>query len=139
MPKVASGNPKRDRTTYGVPPLHPSLLAKGENKLSRAKVEQGQLPDYSKIWSLEDRLMGETKEDKRKGLAEELANLRLGSPRRHPLWAFFHEKTRIDYENEQTDYEVRKVVDKETQPGYYSLAYSLVKPDKTYSTSGTHF
>lgn len=136
-----AGRPKRDRTTYGIPPLNPRLLARGDEKLSRAAEEQKQLPNYDAIWLAEGEVTaaGEN-ESKRSAALEKVQRLRAAAPERHPLWAFFHEKSQDEVEADRKDKLAKgkgKALD-EAAPssGEYSLAYSLKIPDVTAGRSG---
>lgn len=134
----ASGRPKRYDTTYGIPPLRPEMYLKGAEKLNREIEERAQQPDYEKLWRLQDEISAGTNEREISNKTKELEELRVKQPRRHPLWAFFHERTRAGAEDAEkymtfkTDSEGKELA----PPGYFSLGFSLDKPDRAASTSG---
>ena len=74
---------------------------------------------------------------------EDLDALRRNQPKRHPLWAFFHDKTQAEVE-EDVQYRLQRrskvgtasEAEESTEPGAYSLAYSLQKPDTAAGKSG---
>ena len=126
----AAHRPKRYATRYGVPPLHPTLLATGADKLSRAATEKAQSPDYKKVWTLEDQIVGGTTSKAREKARLELEQLRKDQPKRHPLWAFFAEKTQKEMDEEA------KAGGSSSSAGQHSLAVSLQKPDALAGNSG---
>lgn len=131
---AAKGRPNRYDTTYGIPPLNPALYKRGPEKLDRNKFEKAQRPEWERIWKLEDEIATTASESKKAQLAEQLQQLKANQPWRHPLWAFFHEKSRTEYEEELREREQAGLTD--DFPGAYSLAYSLEAPNKAEGTSG---
>jgi hypothetical protein len=135
----ATGRPKRYDTTYGIPPLNPAMFRKGAEKLNRQAEEKAQQPDFEKMWRLQDEISSTTSARERDEKVQQLADLRANQPKRHPLWAFFHEKTKRDQEDAEKHVTFGKDANgQETIPpaGYYSLAYSLDKPNREASRSG---
>lgn len=139
---AAAGRPKRYKTTYGIPALHPSLLAsiRGEGSLNRNERERAQWPDYAKIWQLEDKVQqarsgkGNSKDLEKNQSA--LLELRRDQPKRHPLWAFFHEKSQEELEGELRNRSEKSEDIATAAPGTYSLASALEAPNKSAGTSG---
>lgn len=138
--KPAPANrPKRYLTHYGIPPLHPSLTTSNpEKRINRREVEKAQRPDFEKIWKLEGDLAVERDESKAAGLSEQLEKLRLGQPKRHPLWAFFREKTKEDHEDELQYLSASDKGEGSSRPSEFSLAMSIQKPDAKSGKSGEH-
>lgn len=134
----AAGRPKRYDTTYGIPPLNPALFRRGADRLNREVVEKAQQPDYEKIWRLQDEIAATTSSREFEEKSKQLAELRANQPRRHPLWAFFHEKTKRDAEDVEKHAKFTKGRDgvDVPPPGYYSLANSLDRPNREASRSG---
>lgn len=133
------GRPKRDDTTYGIPPLHPSLYLRGKQKLSQADVERAQRPDFEAIWAAERSLaVLQDTEPEYKKAAQKLHELRSSMPKRHPLWAFFHEKTAKDAQDEVEARRIRreKTGHTATEPDEFSLAYALEPSSTTQFNSG---
>lgn len=110
--------------------MHPSLLATGADKLSREATEKAQSPDYKKLWTLEDQIVGGTTSKAREKARVELEQLRRDQPKRHPLWAFFAEKTQKEMDEEA------KAGGSSSSAGQHSLAVSLQKPDALAGNSG---
>ncbi|KAK9897797.1 MRP-L47-domain-containing protein [Cystobasidium minutum MCA 4210] len=135
---AASGRPKRYDTTYGIPPLHPAMYRTGANKLKREVEEKAQQPDFEKLWRLQDEIASTTNARELEQKTKELAELRANQPRRHPLWAFFHEKTKRDAEDLDKYAKWTKGPNGEDipPPGYYALGNALNRPNREASRSG---
>ena len=136
---AASGRPKRDRTTYGIPPLHPSLLLTGSERLNRQRAEREQRPDFEKIGRLQDDIALATTDKGLQKAKENLDKLRQNQPSRHPLWAFFHEKTPSEITEEKDMLTLAEGASEDrlsTVPGAYSLAHALEMPKKAAERSG---
>lgn len=132
-----AGRPKRYLTRYGIPPLHPSLTTNDPSKrIDRRAVEKAQRPDFEKIWRLESELAVEQDQAKVKKLREQIAAVRAAQPRRHPLWAFFREKTQADHEDEQEYLSAEQKAEGSSRPGEFSLAVSIQKPVAKIGNSG---
>lgn len=135
---AASGRPKRYDTTYGIPPLNPAMYRTGAQKLNREVEEKAQQPDYEKMWRLQDEVASTTSSREFEEKSKQLAELRANQPKRHPLWAFFHEKTKRDSEDMEKNAKFTKGPDGEDRAprGYYSLANSIDRPNREASRSG---
>jgi hypothetical protein len=106
--------------------------------LNRREVERAQQPDFKKIWKLEADLANERDDGKTDGLVKQLEKLRLEQPKRHPLWAFFREKTKEDHDDELQYLSADQKGDGSNRPGEFSLAVSIQRPDAKMGRSGTH-
>lgn len=110
----------------------------GANKLKREVEEKAQNPDFEKMWRLQDEINSTTSSRELETKTKELEELRANQPRRHPLWAFFHEKTKRDAEDLDKYAKFTKGPNGEDipPPGYYALGNALNRPHREASRSG---
>lgn len=109
--------------------------------MSRSEYEGKQWPDLEKIWDAEDTLSRpEVTAKEAEKATKTLLEQRQNQPKRHPLWAFFHEKSRADID---ADLNLKIAAGKARQgdaltkgSGANSLAYALETPDNIAARSG---
>lgn len=102
-------------------------------------MEKAQRPDFENIWKLESELLAvpnDKEATKIEKLRRQIADLRAKQPRRHPLWAFFKEKTEADHEDELQYLSAEQQAEGSSRQGEFSLAVSIQKPAAKLANAG---